>query len=94
MDCVGILLQKYPHEVSETEATAKLSSVAGMESIHSLHVWELTEGCTIATVHVTIHQDHDPMQVLKECQNSLGGLGIKFSTVQVETNTSGTHKHL
>lgn len=89
IDCLGILMQKYPHEVSKLELLTKLKGIKGVESLHALHVWELTEGHIIATVHITILPDYDPMTVLKQSQETLHTLGVRYATVQVENQQCG-----
>uniref|UniRef100_H3ASC2 Solute carrier family 30 member 10 n=1 Tax=Latimeria chalumnae TaxID=7897 RepID=H3ASC2_LATCH len=47
-----ILLQMVPKGVDVKDLGEKLSNVPGVQSIHELHIWELSGGKNIATLHV------------------------------------------
>ena len=52
-----LLLQASPPEVCVSELQRRIAGVAGVQGVHDLHVWQLTDMCTVASVHVHCHGD-------------------------------------
>jgi len=57
--------------------------------LHDLHVWTLTTGMDVATVHLTT--DVDTQAVLRAAKTVLDAHGLGHATVQVESSTDGAH---
>jgi cobalt-zinc-cadmium efflux system protein len=60
-----------------------------VSDVHDLHVWTLTTGMDVATVHLTI--EVDGQAVLAAAKTVLDGHGLSHATVQVESGAQGSH---
>lgn len=52
-----LLLQATPPHVSISDLQRRIESVPGVQAVHDLHIWELTELFWVASVHVHCHAD-------------------------------------
>ncbi|KAI3614142.1 hypothetical protein WG66_010711 [Moniliophthora roreri] len=85
-----ILLQGVPRHVSLDDVRSAILAVDGVLSVHELHVWQLSESKTVASVHVLASPSHDFMPVAAQIRNALHHHGIHSSTIQPEYNGNGT----
>jgi cobalt-zinc-cadmium efflux system protein len=52
---------------------------------HDLHVWSLTSGRNIATIHLVIDEDADHQGIIDAANRMLAdGFAIQHATIQVE----------
>ena len=65
-DTLAILLEGAPAGVSYDAVTQDLSGLAGVVSIHSLHIWSLTADIPVLSVHLTIKEESDTARVREE----------------------------
>lgn len=80
-----ILLEGAPSEVNQERLRETLERVAGVASVHDLHLWSLTSGVHSASVHVTVVSGADPAAVLARVESALRqAAGIDHVTVQIE----------
>ena len=80
---VRILVQAAPSRVDVTAVRAELAAVPGVADVHDLHVWTLTDGMDVATVHLsTAAPDRDG--VLHAAREVLARHELGHATVQVE----------
>ena len=57
-----------------------------VENVHHTHVWALTSGKNIVSMHVLVNDTADQKEVLKEIYHLLKkDFSVYFSTIQVET---------
>lgn len=84
-----ILTQASPADVDVESVRADLTALPGVVGVHDLHVWTLTTGMDVATVHLT--SDDDSAAVLESARTVLGAHGLSHATVQVETTANGRH---
>ncbi|KAF3692740.1 Zinc transporter 1 [Channa argus] len=82
-----LLLQATPPHICVSELERRIASVPGVEAVHDLHIWQLAESLTVASVHVhctarfPAHRCADLMSgVTKVLQN----VGVNCCTVQPE----------
>lgn len=52
-----LLLQATPPHVSISDLQQRIESIPGVQAVHDLHIWELTELFWVASVHVHCHAD-------------------------------------
>ncbi len=83
-----ILTQASPANVDVDAVRADLLALPGVSGVHDLHVWTLTTGMDVATVHLTT--DTDTRTVLRAARTVLDGHGLGHATVQVESGADGT----
>ena len=80
---VRILVQAAPSRVDVTAVRAELAALPGVADVHDLHVWTLTDGMDVATVHLsTAAPDRDG--VLHAAREVLARHELGHATVQVE----------
>ncbi len=81
-----ILLQAAPPHLDVDEIRSQLADLAGVASVHDLHLWTLTSGMEVASVHLRLTTpDQDVHDVLHRAQTLLvDGHGIEHATVQIE----------
>ncbi len=81
-DALRILNQQAPKHVDVDAVQAQLAHIPGVRDVHDLHVWTLTTGMDVATVHIAA--EVDGAQVLAQAQEVLTAHGLEHATVQVE----------
>ncbi|MCQ4118156.1 cation diffusion facilitator family transporter [Rhodococcus tibetensis] len=84
-----ILTQASPANVDVESVEADLAAVPGVTGVHDLHVWTLTTGMDVATVHLTT--DSDSAAVLESARTILETHQLSHATVQVESTANGRH---
>lgn len=86
---VRILLQQAPDRIDVTSILEKINTLPGVVDAHDLHVWTLTSGMEVASVHVTAVSDADPTTVLAATRTLLAEVfELGHATVQVELQGS------
>ncbi|MFT0612383.1 cation diffusion facilitator family transporter [Rhodococcus qingshengii] len=86
---VRILLQQAPDRIDVTSIIEKINALPGVVDAHDLHVWTLTSGMEVASVHVTAVSDADPTTVLAATRTLLAEVfELGHATVQVELRGS------
>jgi cobalt-zinc-cadmium efflux system protein len=83
-----VLVQAAPADLDLDELDTELSSIRGVVDVHDLHVWTLTSGMEVATVHLMTRDGTDPHAVLDEARSLLRDrYRIGHATLQVEPDT-------
>jgi cobalt-zinc-cadmium efflux system protein len=80
-----VLLQQAPHEVDAAQLDAAIRELPGVVGVHDLHVWTLTSGMDVASVHVAVADpelQHATQHAVRERIAAVAG--ILHTTVQVE----------
>ncbi|MEV6324969.1 cation diffusion facilitator family transporter [Nocardia sp. NPDC051787] len=87
-----ILLQQAPADLDVRAIIPALTALPGVDDAHDLHVWTLTSGMEVASVHLTIHPDVDPAEVLDAAQTLLKHtFDLSHATVQIEPDRDRSH---
>lgn len=81
-DALRILNQQAPKHIDVEAVAAQLAQIPGVRDVHDLHVWTLTTGMDVATVHIASAGDGE--KVLAQAQEILTEHGLEHATVQVE----------
>jgi cobalt-zinc-cadmium efflux system protein len=80
-----ILFQHAPERLDIPDMTTALCGLAGVASVHDLHVWTLTSGMEVASAHLTLRPGADPPKILSAAQNLLATrYHIDHATLQLE----------
>jgi cobalt-zinc-cadmium efflux system protein len=82
---VAVLAQHAPAGVDPAAVEADLSGVHGVREVHDLHLWTLTSGMDVGTVHLVVDSGADHPAVLAQARARLEAHGIAHVTVQIET---------
>ncbi|XP_040016960.2 zinc transporter 2 [Gasterosteus aculeatus] len=84
-DVFRILMEGSPKGVEFNSVKEVLLSVKAVKSMHSLHLWALTLGQALVSVHVAIEDGADAQSVLHEATDLLHTkFGFHSITIQVE----------
>lgn len=84
-EVLAVLGQHAPQGVEPTEITDALSALPGVGDVHDLHVWQLTSGMNVATVHLVTSDVAATHDVLDRARSELRDrFGIAHATLQVE----------
>ncbi|KAF7657279.1 hypothetical protein LDENG_00029690 [Lucifuga dentata] len=84
-DVFRILMEGSPKGIEFNSVKEVLLSVKAVKSIHSLHLWALTLGQALVSVHLAIEEGADPQSVLQEATDLLHSkFGFHSITIQVE----------
>ncbi|XP_076011181.1 zinc transporter 2 [Genypterus blacodes] len=87
-DVFRILLEGSPKGIEFNSVKELLLSVKAVKSIHSLHLWALTLGQTLVSVHLATEEGADHQSVLQEATDLLHSkFGFHSITIQVELYT-------
>lgn len=84
IDALRILNQQAPAHVDVEALRADLAGIPIVDDVHDLHVWTLTTGMDVATVHLGSSRPN--AEVLPAAQAVLARHGLEHATVQVDPN--------
>jgi len=80
-----ILLEGAPEDLAPDEIAAALGGHTGVESVHDLHVWEISSGFPALSAHVLVGRGEDCHRIRRELEAVLHErFGIDHTTLQVE----------
>jgi len=80
-----VLMEGTPVEVDVTELESTLLSVVGVHDFHDLHVWCISDGFDVMTVHVVLEPGHHGTEVVSAVRGAVAERhGIEHVTVQPE----------
>jgi cobalt-zinc-cadmium efflux system protein len=83
-EAVEVLLEATPAHISLGSVREGLQAIAGIESVHDLHVWTVTSGMVAMSAHAVVREPGANQKVLEEAVAAMRGLGISHVTLQVE----------
>ncbi|XP_067274012.1 zinc transporter 2 [Pseudorasbora parva] len=84
-DVFRILMEGAPKGIEFNSVKEVLLSLKAVKAMHSLHLWALTIGQSLLSVHIAIEENADPQSVLKEATDLLQTkFGFYSTTIQVE----------
>ncbi len=80
-----ILMQAAPPSVALEDIEEALGTIVGVDEVHDLHVWTLTSGMEVATVHLRVADRLRMPEALAEAREMLSHrFSVDHATVQVE----------
>jgi cobalt-zinc-cadmium efflux system protein len=83
-ESVDVLLEATPAHIPLADVHQRLASVAGVASVHDLHVWTVTSGVVAMSGHLVVAELTEHQRVLEEVQGRMRQLGIGHVTIQIE----------
>lgn len=83
-ESVDVLLEATPAHISLDDVRARLQSIAGVESVHDLHVWTVTSGMVAMSAHAIVRDAAESQKVLEAAVADMREMGIDHVTVQLE----------
>lgn len=83
---LNILLEGAPADIDVPALRADLAaSVPGVENVHHVHLWSLTSGRTMATLHIDMAPGGDQAGILRAVRARLGErYKVSHVTIQIE----------
>ena len=92
-ESVGMSLMGVPSGIELDEVQAALGQLAGVETVHDLHVWPLSTTETALTAHLVAPQASSTDELLQAARAMLHDrFGIEHCTLQIERiNLEDTH---
>lgn len=85
-DSVDVLLEATPKGVDLTDVRKHVLEAPGVEAVHDLHAWTITNGMNVVSAHVVLGPDANPDAVLDHLGVCLADdFDIDHSTFQLET---------
>jgi len=85
-----ILLQSAPEHVDVDQVQTDLADLDGVAGCHDLHVWTLTSGMEVASVHLRLDGDADHHQILDQARTVLRERWqVDHATIQIEPAAHG-----
>lgn len=82
---LAILMEGAPSHIDVTEVQAALAAVPGVQGVHDLHVWVISEGRDCLSGHVVVGENQDNQSLLKQMQGLLSErFGVQHVTLQLE----------
>lgn len=82
---LGILMESAPSHIDVAEVRAAMASVPGVEDVHDLHVWVISEGRDCLSGHVVVAQDQNSQTMLNQLRGLLSErFGVEHVTLQIE----------
>ncbi|MBW1595975.1 cation diffusion facilitator family transporter [Streptomyces sp. JJ38] len=96
-EALDVLLEAAPKDVDVDEVRRHILDVDGVEGLHDLHVWTITSGLPVLSVHVVVDDDvldaggHD--RVLRALRYCLGDhFDVEHCTFQLEPHGHAEHE--
>lgn len=84
-DTTNVLLEGVPAGVKLREVRAAIATVPGVEGLHDLHIWSMSNDDVSCTVHVELSSTADASAVRRLVDALLNDrFGIEHSTIQTE----------
>ena len=88
VESVNVLLEGVPAHINPTAVQAALREIAGVQTVHDLHIWTLTSGRNIITAHIVISDGRDGRESQRILQQARALLAQQFAlhhaTLQIE----------
>jgi cobalt-zinc-cadmium efflux system protein len=86
-EAVDVLLEATPAHISLGRVREGLQAIAGIESVHDLHVWTVTSGMVAMSAHAVVKEPGENQKVLEAAVAAMQRLGISHVTLQVERDS-------
>lgn len=96
-DAIDVLLEATPKNVDPIEVRDHISSIPGVIGVHDLHIWTVTSGVPVLSVHVVVEQqvlaEGGGEGVLDHLSACLAGhFDVEHCTFQLEPVTHRRHE--
>ncbi|XP_016320983.1 zinc transporter 10-like [Sinocyclocheilus anshuiensis] len=83
-ETAGILLQMSPADLPLTAVLESVCRLPGVASVHEAHVWELSKGRNVASLHIKVSADLQDPALQTQIQQLFQRAGVHSVTVQLE----------
>lgn len=94
-ESVDVLLESTPSHIALGDVRQRLEGIAGVESVHDLHVWSVTSGVVALSAHAVVREAGRNQDVLERACELMSQMGIHHVTIQIEQRELRDHdKHV
>jgi cobalt-zinc-cadmium efflux system protein len=84
-DALHVLMEGVPHDIDLVEAGHALAGVAGIRSVHDLHIWTIASGQVALSAHVDVETlENWPLTLERIRDVARSRFGIEHVTIQPE----------
>lgn len=84
-ESVNVLMESKPANVDTDEVISLLNTIPGVEGVHDLHIWMITQEFTSLTVHLKVSAGSDRDNILEQALEAIiRHTGIRHITIQLE----------
>lgn len=84
-ESVNVLMESKPANVNIDEVIGILNSIQGVEGVHDLHIWMITQEFPSLTVHLRVNANSDRDDILEQALELIvRHTGIRHITIQLE----------
>jgi cobalt-zinc-cadmium efflux system protein len=83
-ESVDVLLESTPSHIDLANVRTTLENIAGVESVHDLHVWTVTSGVVALSAHAIVRDATRQQDVLESACDAMSHMGIHHVTIQIE----------
>ncbi len=83
-EALNVLLEVAPSHINTDELEKELRSLREVKDVHDLHVWSITPGTEVLTVHIVVEDTSLCNDILKKVEEVARKYGIRHTTVQLE----------
>jgi cobalt-zinc-cadmium efflux system protein len=88
-DSGRVLLEAAPEGISAEEVGKAIAAHPHVDSVHDLHVWEVSSGFPSLSAHVLVHPGDDCHAIRRQLEDTLQRrFGIEHTTLQVDHSTA------
>lgn len=84
-----VLLEGVPQGVELQQVYDGLKRLPGVEDVHDLHIWEITNGQISLTVHLIVSDSDSSQKTLESARQIVSSFGIEHTSVQMEYRGMG-----
>jgi cobalt-zinc-cadmium efflux system protein len=85
-----VLMEAAPADIDVDGMGAAICAVAGVRSVHDLHVWTVTAGFPALAAHVVVARGADRDRIRRQLEMELAeSFGIEHTTLQMEEEAEG-----
>lgn len=89
-EAINILLQGVPKGIDPNAIELSLKSIEGVVRVHDLHLWSLTSGNNVLSVHVVVDlARRNEQEILASVRTAVAAFEIHDTTVQIEAEGFG-----
>ena len=85
-ESLQVLMEGVPNNIDSAEVEQTIKNINGVQTIHDLHIWNLTTGMPLLTVHVIVTDCNLWPKIIDDLRTVIQkDFGITHTTIQVET---------
>ena len=84
---LDLFLEKTPSNISVNELKNHLEDIAGVVDIHHIHIWNIDEAHSYATLHLVVEKENE-QSVKQKIREELKEHGISHVTIETENSVN------